>query len=73
MKDDRPWRKWTPLDNERLRSLAISGMESWEIAAELKRTVVAVRAKAEQCGISLKRVTVAPRPAWSSSEIKVKK
>jgi hypothetical protein len=62
MKDGRlPSKPWTPLDNERLRSLALTGMEVWEIAAELKRTVGAVHSRAEKCGISLKRVTVAPR------------
>jgi hypothetical protein len=30
---------WTPLDDERLRSLAIAGMDAKEIATELERTV----------------------------------
>jgi hypothetical protein len=69
MKDCRPpSRKWTPLDNERLRSLALTGMEVWEIAAELKRTVGAVHSRAEKCGISLRRLTVTPRPTWSRSD-----
>jgi DNA-directed RNA polymerase specialized sigma24 family protein len=52
---------WTPLDDERLRSLAVSGLNVREIAAELERTVSAVRARAERFGISLKRVMVARR------------
>jgi hypothetical protein len=52
---------WTPLDDERLRSLAVSGLGVREIAAELERTVSAVRARAERFGISLKRVMVARR------------
>jgi hypothetical protein len=54
---------WTNVEDERLRALVISGMNAWDIAAELERTVAAVRARAERVGISLRQVRVAaPRP-----------
>jgi hypothetical protein len=57
-----PSRPWTPLDDERLRSLAIAGMDANEIATELERTVAAVRSRAERkLRVSLKRVMVARR------------
>jgi hypothetical protein len=47
-------KQWTPLDDERLRSLAISGIGASEIATELERTVSAVRSRAERkLGVSL--------------------
>jgi hypothetical protein len=52
---------WTSRDDERLRSLAVAGMAAWEIAAELERTVPAVRWRTERFGISLKRVAVSRR------------
>jgi hypothetical protein len=51
---------WTNVEDERLRSLAISGMNAWDIAAELERTVAAVRARAERFSVSFRRVTVPP-------------
>jgi hypothetical protein len=51
---------WTKTEDERLRSLVISGMNAWDLAAELERTVAAVRARAERAGVSLRRVRVAP-------------
>jgi len=53
-------KQWTNAEDERLRSLAISGMSAWDIAAELERTLAAVRFRAERSGLSLRRVTVAP-------------
>ena len=53
-------KQWTNVEDERLRSLAISGMNAWGIAAELERTVAAVRSRAERFGISLRRIRVAP-------------
>jgi hypothetical protein len=38
----------TPLDDERLRSLKIAGMDAKEIATELERAVTAVRAHTEK-------------------------
>ena len=59
-----PRKPWTPLDDERLRSLAIAGMDAKEIATELERTVSAVRSRAERkLRVSLKRVMVARRHA----------
>jgi hypothetical protein len=66
-------RQWTPLDDERLRSLAVAGMAAWEIAVDLERTVAAVRSRTERFGISLKRVKVARRAAWSRFGLKAKK
>jgi hypothetical protein len=54
-------RLWKPLDDERLRSLAVDRRAASEIAAELQRTVSAVRSRTERFGISLKRVPVARR------------
>ena len=51
---------WTIVEDDRLRSLAISGLNAWGLAAELERTVFAVRSRAEILGISLRRVTVDP-------------
>jgi hypothetical protein len=51
---------WTNTENDRLRSLVISGMNAWDIAAELERTVAAVRSRAEGIGVSLRQVSVAP-------------
>jgi len=51
---------WTNTEDERLRSLVISGMNAWDIAAELGRTVAAVRARAERVGVSLRQVSLAP-------------
>jgi hypothetical protein len=53
-------KQWTTAEDDRLRSPAISGMNAWGIAAELERTVAAVRSRAERFGVSLRRVTVAP-------------
>jgi hypothetical protein len=51
---------WTNVEDERLRSLVIFGMNTSGIAAELERTVAAVRFRAERFGLSLRRITVAP-------------
>jgi hypothetical protein len=59
---------WTPVDDERLRSLVISGIDVSEIATELERTISAVRSRAERkLGVSLKRVIVARRAPRSST------
>jgi hypothetical protein len=52
---------WTNVEDERLRSLAISGMNALSIAAELERNVFSVRARARRLGIPLGRVKVATR------------
>jgi hypothetical protein len=51
---------WTNVEDERLRSLAISGMNAWDITAELQRTVAAVRARSERFGVSFRQVTLPP-------------
>jgi hypothetical protein len=50
---------WTKTEDERLRLLVMSGMNAWDLAAELERTVAAVRGRAESVGVSLRQVTVA--------------
>ena len=64
---------WTNTEDERLRSLVISGMNAWDIAAELERTVVAVRARAERAGVSLRQVMVAPPRRLVELGLKAKK
>ena len=65
-------KQWTNVEDERLRSLAISGMNAWGIAAELERSVAAVRSRAERFGLSLRRVTVAPSRRLVELGLKVK-
>jgi hypothetical protein len=52
---------WTPAKEERLRAMIVSGMSVKDIVTEHQRSVGAVRARSEQLGISLKRVTVKRR------------
>jgi hypothetical protein len=47
---------WTEADDQRLRSLALSGMTSRDIAREIGRSVDAVQARAKKLGLSLKQV-----------------
>jgi hypothetical protein len=63
---------WTNTEDERLRSLVISGMNAWDIAADLERTVVAVRARAEGAGVSLRQVRVAPPRRFVELGLKAK-
>jgi hypothetical protein len=65
-------KQWTNVEDERLRSLVISGMNAWGIAAELERTVAAVRSRAERFGLSLRRVTVAPSRRMIELGVKAK-
>jgi hypothetical protein len=64
---------WTKIEDERLRSLVISGMNTSGIAAELERTVAAVRSRAERFGLSLRRITVAPSRRLVEIGLKAKK
>jgi len=48
----------TKQTTKRLRSLALSGMTSREIASEIGRSVDAVQARAKKLGLSLKQVIV---------------
>jgi hypothetical protein len=66
-------KQWTNVEDERLRSLVISGMNASGIAAELERTVAAVRSRAERFGLSLRWVTVAPSRRLVELGLKVKK
>jgi hypothetical protein len=52
---------WTEADDQRLRSLALSGMTSRDIAREIGRSVDAVQARAKKLGLSLKQVMVRRR------------
>ena len=64
-------KQWTTAEDDRLRPLAISGMNAWGIAAELERTVAAVHSRAERFGLSLRRVTVVP-PSRRLVELRLK-
>ncbi len=46
---------WTSDEDERLRELVISNASLFDIALELGRTVVAVKARAHAIGIALRR------------------
>jgi len=48
-------RQWTPHDEQRLLAMIAGGKRTEEIAAELKRSVGAVYARAHQMHIPLKR------------------
>jgi len=49
---------WTEADDQRLRSLAQSGMTSREIAGEIGRPISTVQYRAKKLGLSLKQVMV---------------
>jgi len=50
--------KWTPEEDARLKSLIEVNTSAHFIAAELKRSVNAVKARAQVLNISMKRVQV---------------
>ena len=50
--------KWTPEEDARLKSLIEANTSIHLIAAKLKRSVAAVRARASTLDISMKRVQV---------------
>ena len=52
---------WTEADDQRLRSLAQSGMTSREIAGEIGRPISTVQYRAKKLGLSLKQVMVRRR------------
>jgi len=52
---------WTEADDQRLRSLAQSGMTSREIAGEIGRSISTVQYRAKKLGLSLKQVMVRRR------------
>jgi hypothetical protein len=52
---------WTEADEAKLRSLAIAGMTSREIATELNRSLDAVQARSKKLGISLQKVMIRRR------------
>jgi hypothetical protein len=60
-------RPWTPAEEERLRAMIMSGIGVKDIATKHQRSVGAVRAKSEQLGISLKRITLKRGAGWSRS------
>jgi len=57
----KPPRRWTPHDEQRLLAMIVEGKRTEETAAELKRSVGAVYARAHQMHIPLKRVRLRPR------------
>lgn len=46
---------WSPEDEALLRTLLEAGTSAYRVAVKLKRTVPAIKARATQLGISLKR------------------
>ena len=58
---------WTSDEEERLRKLIISNAPVFDIAADLGRTVVAVRTRAQVLRISLGRSRLGRRRRGSSS------
>ncbi len=52
---------WTPEEDNRLRMLIVAGKPIEFIAAELKRSARAVKARAYVLRISLKRVILKPK------------
>jgi hypothetical protein len=53
--------KWTPEEDVRLKSLIEANTSIHLIAAKLKRSVSAIRARASLRNISIKRVFVRPK------------
>jgi hypothetical protein len=53
--------KWTPEEDVRLRSLIEANTSLHLIAAKLKRSISAIKARASTLNISIKRVFVRPR------------
>jgi hypothetical protein len=53
--------KWTPEEDVRLKSLIEANTSLHLIAAKLKRSVSAIRARASIRNISIKRIFVRPR------------
>jgi hypothetical protein len=49
------WKAWTSDEDERLRQLVVSNASLSDIAEDLGRTVVAVKARAHAIGIALRR------------------
>ena len=52
---------WTEADDAKLRSLAVAGLSSREIATELNRSLNAVQARSKKLGISLQQVMIRRR------------
>ena len=51
----------------------LSGINAWDIAAVLERTVVAVRARAERVGVSLRQIRVAAPRRLAELGLKTKR
>jgi hypothetical protein len=47
------WRPWTPTEDDQLRKAVMAGMRAAEIAAELKRSIPAVRNRGGRLGLTL--------------------
>jgi len=52
---------WTPEDDERLRSLALTDVKAREIGMQLNRTEHAVRSRAMRLNIDLRKITLKRR------------
>jgi hypothetical protein len=55
MSDRNSYKKWTPEEDECLRSLALANVAPFDIAAQLGRSVSTVKARAHCLGITLQR------------------
>ncbi|HEX7529897.1 MAG TPA: hypothetical protein VF333_02050 [Pyrinomonadaceae bacterium] len=52
---------WTEADDATLRSLAVAGLSSREMATEINRSLNAVQARSKKLGISLQQVMIRRR------------
>ena len=54
-------KRWTPQDDEELRSMVLAGRRPIEIAAKLQRSRPAVLKRARILGLSFKLVVLSPQ------------
>jgi hypothetical protein len=51
-------RPWTQADDDKLRAMVLTGASTGEIGRQLDRSIFAVRSRAQQLHIILKKITV---------------
>jgi hypothetical protein len=49
-------RPWTPAEDEKLRRLALTGLSSKAIGIQMNRTETAVRSRAKQVQVTLRKI-----------------
>jgi len=59
---------WTPIQEEHLREMIVSGMSIDDLSSELQRSKAALRSRCEQLGISLKQVRVKRPGGWPKAK-----